>query len=178
MLTPVERVLVLKGVDLLKDVGPRHLLGLADLCQEIEVRKGQRIYDEDDEADALYLVVEGRVRLSTGTSAASEVGPGEAFGTFALVDDSRRNQRAEALEDGLVLALRRSDFYEQASGDVTLLQEVIRVLAKRLRDLVSDRPEEARVEPEGQEPTAEPDAPAAEERGPRRTARTVSSKNS
>jgi CRP-like cAMP-binding protein len=105
------------------------------------------------------------------------VGAGEAFGTFALVDDSRRNQRAEALEDGLVLALRRSDFYEHASGDVTLLQEVIRVLAKRLRDLVSDRPEEARVEPEGQEPAPEPDAAPAEERGPRRTAGTVSSKN-
>jgi len=30
MLTPVERVLILKGADLLKDVGPRHLLGLAD----------------------------------------------------------------------------------------------------------------------------------------------------
>jgi len=32
---------------------------------------------------------------------------------------------------------------------VTLLQEVIRVLAQRLRALVTDRPEEARVEPEG-----------------------------
>ena len=158
MLTPVERVLILKGADLLKDVGPRHLLGLANLCQEVEIDPKQTIYDEDDEADALYLVVEGRVRLSTGGTTAAEVGPGEAFGTFALVDDSRRGQKAEALEGGLVLALRRSDFYEQASGDVTLLQEVVRVLAKRLRDLVSDRPEEARVELEGQEPPAEPEA--------------------
>lgn len=158
MLTPVERVLILKGADLLKDVGPRHLLGLANLCQEIEIAAGQTLYDEDDEADALYLVVEGRVRLSTAGKTTSEVGPGEAFGTFALVDDSRRGQKAEAVEDGLVLSLRRSDFYEQASGDVTLLQEVVRVLAKRLRDLVSDRPEEARVEPEGQEPPEEPEA--------------------
>ena len=158
MLTPVERVLILKGADLLKDVGPRHLLGLAHLCQEIAIARDQTIYDEDDEADALYLVVEGRVRLSTGGTTASEVGPGEAFGTFALVDDARRGQRATALEEGLVLALRRSDFYEQASGDVTLLQEVVRVLAKRLRDLVSDRPEEARVEPEGQERISAPGA--------------------
>lgn len=149
MLTPVERVLILKGADLLKDVGPRHLLGLANLCQEIEISDKQTIYDEEDEADALYLVVEGRVGLSAGGAATSEVGPGEAFGTWALVDDSRRGQRAVALEDGVVLALRRSDFYEEASGDTTLLQEVVRVLAQRLRALVSDRPEEARVEPEG-----------------------------
>lgn len=168
MLTPVERVLILKGVDLLKDVGPRHLLGLANLCQEIEISDQQTIYDEEDEADALYLVVEGRVGLSAGGAATSEVGPGEAFGTWALVDDSRRGQRAVALEDGLVLALRRADFYEEASGDVTLLQEVIRVLAKRLRALVSDRPEEARVEPEGTPEPEETDgeAPAGKDAAP------------
>ena len=155
MLTAVERVLILKGADLLAGIRPRHLLGLAHLAQEIEITRGQTLYREDDTADVLYLVVEGRVRLSTGERTTSEVGPGEAFGTWALVDDSRRGQSAVALEDGLVLSLRRSDFYEEAAGDVTLLQEVIRVLAQRLRALVSDRPEEARVEPEGR-PAEEP----------------------
>lgn len=149
MLTPVERVLILKSADLLKDVGPRHLLGLADLAQEIEISKGEVLYEEDDEADALYMVVEGRVRLSARDRATSEVGPGEAFGTWALVDDSRRGQRAECVEDALVLALEREDFYDRAAADLTLLHEIIRVLAKRLRSLVSDRPEEARIEGEG-----------------------------
>jgi CRP/FNR family cyclic AMP-dependent transcriptional regulator len=156
MLTPVERVLILKGADLLKEVGPRHLLALAHLAQEIEIARDERLYGEDDPADALYLVVEGRVRLATGDRVTSEVGPGEAFGTWALVDDSRRGQSAVCIEEGLVLAVRRGDFYELAAGDSTLLQEVIRVLAKRLRDLVTDRPEEARVEPEGQPEAREP----------------------
>jgi len=151
VLTPVERVLILKGADLLKDVGPRHLLGLADAAREIEISKGEALYGEDDPADALYMVVEGRVRLSTGGRTTSEVGPGEAFGTWALVDDSSRGHRAECTEDGLALALQREDFYDRAAGDLTLLQEFIRVLAKRLRSLVSDRPEEARVEDEGVE---------------------------
>ena len=149
MLTPVERVLILKGADLLKDVGPRHLLGLANVAREIEISKGDTLYEEDDPADALYMVVEGRVRLSTGGRSTSEVGPGEAFGTWALVDDSRRGHRAECIEDGLALALQREDFYDCAAGDLTLLQEVVRVLANRLRSLVSDRPDEARVENEG-----------------------------
>jgi CRP-like cAMP-binding protein len=149
VLTPVERVLILKNADLLKDVGPRHLLGLAEVVREIEIAKGQILYNEDDPADALYMVVEGRVRLSTGDRTTSEVGPGEAFGTWALVDDSSRGHRAECTEEGLVLALQREDFYDRAAGDLTLLQEVVRVLAKRLRSLVSDRPEEARVEDEG-----------------------------
>ena len=162
MLTPVERVLILKGADLLKDVGPRHLLGLAEMAREVEISKGETLYEETDPADALYMVVEGRVRLSSGGRTTSEVGAGEAFGTWALVDDSSRGHRAECTEDGLVLALQREDFYDRAAGDLTLLQEVVRVLAKRLRSLVSDRPEEARVEGEGvEQPEAQVEAEAA-----------------
>jgi ATP:ADP antiporter, AAA family len=148
MLTPVERVMILKGADLLKEVGPRRLLELADVAREVEISKGETIYQEEDPADALYLVVEGRVRIVTGDHA-SEVGPGEAFGTWALVDESGRGHRAECIEDGRALALYRDAFYDLAAGDLTLLQEVVRALARRLRALVSDQPLEARVEGEG-----------------------------
>jgi hypothetical protein len=149
MLTAVERVLILKGADLLREVGPRHLLELAEVAREVELTEGDAVFQEDDSADALYMVVEGRVRLSAGERTISEVGPGEAFGTWALVDDSARGQRAECIEDGLALALHRDAFYDVAAGDLTLLQEIVRALAKRLRALVSERPEEARVEGEG-----------------------------
>jgi len=153
MLTAVERVSILRGADLLNDVGPRRLLVLAEVAREVEILKGDTIYKEDDPADALYMVVEGRVRLSTGDRATSEVGPGEAFGTWSLVDDSARGHRAECTEGGSALALHRDDFYDVAAGDLTLLQEVVRALAKRLRALVIERPDEARVEGEGVEKT-------------------------
>jgi CRP-like cAMP-binding protein len=151
MLTTVERVLILKGADLLKDVGPRHLLGLAEVAREVEILEGDGIYKEDDLADALYMVVEGRVRLSADGRTMSEVGPGEAFGTWSLVDDSERGHRADCIEEGLTLALHRDEFYDMAAGDLTLLQGIVRLLAKRLRALVVERPDEARVEGEGVE---------------------------
>ena len=64
----------------------------------------------------------------------------------------------------MTLALHRDDFYDVAAGDLTLLQEVVRALAKRLRALVIERPDEARVEGEGVEKTeahAEAEAEAA-----------------
>jgi hypothetical protein len=73
---------------------------------------------------------------------------------------------------GLLLALHRDEFYDVAAGDLTLLQEVVRALAKRLRTLVAERPEEARVEGEGiekpealVEAEAAPAAPAAAPEG-------------
>ena len=165
MLTAVERVLILKGADLLKDVGPRHLLRLANVAREVDLYEGDVIYDENDPADALYMLVEGRVRLTTENGVVSEVGARESFGTWSLVDDSERKHRAECIEEGRTLALYRDDFYDVAAGDSTMLLEIIRALAKRLRDLVSERPEEARVEGEGiEKPKAlEEEAQAAEE---------------
>jgi len=150
MLTAVERVLIMKGADLLRGVGPRHLLGLANVAREIPMYRGDTIYLETDAADALYMVVDGRVRLLTEDRVTSEVGPGEAFGTWSLVDDSARGHRAQCVEDGLALALHRDEFYDIAAGDLSLLQELVRVLAKRLRAL-AETPEEARVEGEGVE---------------------------
>jgi hypothetical protein len=51
--------------------------------------------------------------------------------------------------------LPRDEFYDVAAGDLALLRVVVRALAKRLRKLVSERPEEARIEGEGVE---QPDA--------------------
>jgi CRP-like cAMP-binding protein len=149
MLTPEERVLILKAADLLRDVEPRHLFDLAEVAREIEILEGDNLYVEDDLADVLYMVVEGRVRLTTGGRTMSEVGPGEAFGTWSLVDASARGHRADCIEDGLTLALHRDEFYEVAAGGLTLLQGIVRLLAKRLRALVVEQPDEARVEGEG-----------------------------
>ena len=155
-MTTVEKVLTLKQIDLLETAGPRHLLALADLVREVDMSAGQTIYGESDLADAIYVVHQGRVRLSAGAKELSTVGPGEAFGTWALVDDSERGQSAECTEDGLLVALGRDDFYEFAASDPTLLSGIIRVLARRLVTLVAERPEEARLEGEGTETGEEP----------------------
>jgi CRP-like cAMP-binding protein len=66
MLTSVQRVLILKGADLLREVAPRRLLELAAVAREVELSKGGTVYREEDAADALYMMVEGRVRLMAG----------------------------------------------------------------------------------------------------------------
>jgi CRP-like cAMP-binding protein len=157
MLTTVERVMILKSIDLLANVGPRHLIKVAGAAREEPMWKGQTIYEERDPAEALYVVVTGKVKLESGERLLSEVGVGQAFGTWSLIDDSERGQRATCLEDGVLLEVMREDFYEVAADETTLLRELLRVLARRLRKLVEERPEEARVEGEGVEAKAEPE---------------------
>ena len=53
MLTAIERVLILRGADLLREVGPRHLLELAEVAREVELTAGDVLYQAEDFADAL-----------------------------------------------------------------------------------------------------------------------------
>jgi hypothetical protein len=161
MLTLVERVLILKTRIYCMRSVPAICCGSPRVARELELSTGDTVYREQDPADAMYMVVRGRMRLSAESRPLSEVGPGEAFGTWALVDDSERGQRADCVEDALVLVLHRDEFYDVAAGDLELLREVVRALARRLRALVSERPEEARVEPEGNENTGEERAQTA-----------------
>ena len=57
MLTPVERVMSLKSIDLLANVGPRHLIKLAGVAREVPMWKAQAIYEERDLSEAIYVVV-------------------------------------------------------------------------------------------------------------------------
>jgi AAA family ATP:ADP antiporter len=169
LMTEVEKVIYLRGIDLFLRAGSRQLLALAAFVREVPMWNGQVLYQETDSADALYVVVDGRVRLTAGEKV-SEIGSGEAFGTWALVDDSARGQRADCLEDGLLLALAREDFYDFASGDAQLLKHLVSVLAGRLKELVVERPDEARVEGEGMAPAT----PAEEEESPDEPAKEAS----
>ena len=149
MLTPVERVLLLKKIDLLERAAPRALASLAELAREIEMKPGQVLYAESDLADAVYVVADGRVRLTNESTALSEIGPGEAFGTWALVDESERQHRAECVEEGHLLALGREDFDEFTVNVTSVLRGMIQVLAVRLRGLAERLPDTARIEAEG-----------------------------
>jgi CRP-like cAMP-binding protein len=149
MMTPVERVLALRGIGFLQGAQPRQLLGLANVAREVEMWKGQAIYTETDFADALYVVVSGRVGLSDGEIEFGDVPAGQSFGTWSLVDDCHRNHRATCLEDGRLLALDRAEFYEFASGDIAMLEALVRGLARRLKQVAEASAERTKLGGEG-----------------------------
>lgn len=80
----------------------KHLRRLLTRGQQQRFLRGEPVYAQNDPADALYAVLEGRVRLTT-RSASREItvavaGPTELFGEEALVPEARRPLTARATE--------------------------------------------------------------------------------
>ena len=72
---------------------------------------GERIVQEGDEADRMYVVVSGRVRVVRDgggqAQVLAELGAGEHFGEISLIDRRPRSASVEAMEDGELCVLRR-----------------------------------------------------------------------
>ncbi|MEL7367587.1 MAG: Crp/Fnr family transcriptional regulator [Myxococcota bacterium] len=135
MLTVIDKVIFLQNVDVFSEVTTEQLAFLAAIAEEIPVRENEAVYLEEEPSDAMYLVLNGRVRLHRGTTEVTTAGPQEAFGTWALFDDEPRVTAATAAEDSELLRIDKEDFIEVLADNVLVTQGVMKAIVRRLRAL-------------------------------------------
>ena len=105
---------------------------------DVGLARGERLFDEDDAGDALYVVLDGKVKL-TRTSAdgrenlISLMGPGEMFGELSLFDPRPRTMSASAVTDVRLAALRHDDLRAWLTGRPDVAMHLLAALARRLR---------------------------------------------
>ena len=116
---------------------------VAQVAVEERHPQGATIFRHGDVGEKLYVIIEGRVRITRevqgmGEEALAVVGPGEAFGEMALLDDSVRSADARVHERCRLLAIHRDAFEELLFVHKDLAYEVlwnvVRMLTKRLRE--------------------------------------------
>ena len=137
MYTVIEKVIFLQNIELFAEVPTEQLAEVAAIAEEVSFLKGDVIYSENDHSDALYLVVDGHIRLHRGDEEIAVAGDREAFGTWALFDDEPRVVTASAERDSKLLRIDREDFSDLLADHVQIAQGVLKELARRLRSLVN-----------------------------------------
>jgi CRP/FNR family cyclic AMP-dependent transcriptional regulator len=136
MLTVIEKVIFLQNIDVLAEVPTEALAALAAIAEEVSYASGENIYKENDSPDALYFVLDGRVRLHKGDQNIVTAENKQAFGTWALFDESPRLATATVEEDCDLLRIDRDDFIDLLADNVQITQGVLKMMARRLRGLV------------------------------------------
>ena len=134
MLTPIY---VLKKIPLFTSLTEADQENLASLMRRKAIRKGELLFRQGDEGTALYIIQQGRIRISvsrrTDTVALATLGQGEFLGEMALLDDLPRSADAMALEDSQLYALNRKDFLSFLKNNENAVHAIIASLSLRLR---------------------------------------------
>ncbi|MFC1650735.1 Crp/Fnr family transcriptional regulator [Candidatus Latescibacterota bacterium] len=136
MLTVIEKVIFLQNVDVFLEVPTEQLAYLAAIAEEITYLKGDDIYKADDSSDAMYLVIEGKVKLHRDGKEITLASEKDVFGTWALFDEDIRIVTATAVEDSQLLCIYKEDFYDLLADNVQITQGVFKTMVKRMRKLI------------------------------------------
>ncbi len=135
MYSVIEKVIFLQDIDVFKEVRIEDLTHLAVIAEEVRFLSGATLYETNDSADSLFLVIQGKIRLHRDDQEIGVVGNREAMGTWALFDNQPRVATATALEETEVLRITKEDFYDLLSDHVRIAEAVLRSLSRRLRSL-------------------------------------------
>ena len=103
---------------------------------------GTKIFQYGDVGDKLFILLEGKVRISRdvgmGEEALAVLGPGEVFGEMSLIDDAPRSADARVQERCRLLVIGKEEFDDLLFLHKDLAYEVlwncIRLLSSRLRE--------------------------------------------
>ena len=133
----------LAGVDLFRGLHPRALEQIASVCAEETFRTGDVVFREGEIGDKLYLILDGKVRISRevagmGEEALAVLGPGSSFGEMSLVDDFPRSADARVHERCRLLVLTKDALEDLLFLDKDLAYEIlwkfVRLMSSRLRE--------------------------------------------
>ncbi|KAJ5695201.1 hypothetical protein N7536_005613 [Penicillium majusculum] len=123
---------------------PRLLLHIDFALEWVQVSAGQVIYHQGDESDAIYLVLNGRLRSvlegqNGKITVIGEHGQGESVGELEVMTESTRPSTLHAIRETELAKFPRSLFNSLAQEHPGITIQVSKLIAQRMRDLV-ERP--------------------------------------
>ena len=137
MLTTVEKVIFLQEVDIFESTSTEDLAHIAAITEEIELKKDYIIFKEGEFPDAMYMVIEGTVKLERDNQLVMIAKYKDVFGTWALFDDEPRVVTATTVEDSRLLKIEKEDFIDLLADYVQITQGILKTMVKRLRSLMA-----------------------------------------
>lgn len=127
---------LLRQADVFSGLPEAELRKIARILRERRVPQNHVLFRQGDVADALYVIIAGRIRISiTGPLGEEKVlaflGVGDIVGEMGLLSGEPRSATALASTAALVLQLRKQDFDALLASNVRLMRQLTRVVARR-----------------------------------------------
>jgi CRP-like cAMP-binding protein len=122
---------------------PRLILHIDFALEWVQVNAGQVIYHQGDDSDAIYIVLNGRLRLvlnneEAGMKVVGEFGQGESVGELEVMTESARPATLHAIRDTELAKFPKTLFNSLAQEHPGITIKISKIIASRMRALVED----------------------------------------
>ena len=122
---------------------PRLISHIDFALEWVQVNAGQVIHHQNDESDAIYIVLNGRLRAILEKDdgkmrVVGEYGQGESVGELEVMTESTRPATLHAIRDTELAKLPKSLFNSLALEHPGITIKISKIIAQRMRALVED----------------------------------------
>jgi len=134
----MDVVRLLAGCELFCAMSTAELRVVTTRAATVHYDRNERIFDEGDPADDLYVVDAGRVAIASRSPDGREsvialMERGDLFGDMGLFDGDGRSAEARALEPSELLRVPYEPIRELLQANPHLLWDIVALLSRRLR---------------------------------------------
>ena len=131
----IEKVLVLKSLNLFKETPENILADLAPLMKEMQYEQGTVIFKEGETGDCMYIIQQGNIKIHKGNTTLAILKEKEVFGELSLLDADTRSASATADTDCILYKIDQEPFYELMDERPEVAKGFIKILCQRLRTM-------------------------------------------
>ena len=129
----IEKVLLLKSVPIFQETPETVLAEVAELLEEEDFEARTNIFMAGDDAQCMYIIFKGEVRIHKGDHTFATFKEGECFGEYALLDTETRSASATTNTECLLLKMDQEPFYELMESRIEVAKGIIKTLCRRLK---------------------------------------------
>lgn len=127
----------------LTSILPPLILHIDFALEWLQVNAGEVIFHEGDESEAIYIVLNGRLRLvqsrkNGGVDVRAEYGQGDSVGELEVLTESARPGTLHAIRDTELVKFPRTLFNSLAQEHPNITIKISKIIASRMRNLVDD----------------------------------------
>jgi CRP-like cAMP-binding protein len=130
----VERVSVLRQVELFAGAPGRMLAGVAAVAVEVDVPEDALVLEQGDLGHTLYVVLEGDMAVEVNGQVIATLGPGAVVGELAILVPEARSATVRALSPGRLLSIDKSAVDELLLDHPEVANSVIVALVRRIQE--------------------------------------------
>ena len=132
-LLTVERVALLRRLEFFSGTPGHVLAAVAAEADQVAFAPGDVVMRTGDEGDCLFIVVNGSIRIEIGHHHVDDMGPGSVVGELAVLVNEPRSATVTAIDECLLLRLRKSVFDELLLDYPEVARGIITALVRRFR---------------------------------------------
>lgn len=128
----IERVLILKRTVVFRDVPTPVLESLASHLEDVHLDADEVLFEKGDLGYAMYIIVEGSVRVHDGEETLATLDKGSVLGEVSVLTADERMASVTARTDAQLLRLEREVLYEVMGLSPEVSRGLIEVILERM----------------------------------------------